>query len=174
MIVGIFTLTVRFSQTDLNSCVCHLRISEEKIFIKYFRHSTFVVHVRRPRSDASRSVVVQRKAPLAAIRVVAPPMRHKHDFASSEEQENEQHAEVEAGVESCSQDIVPSRPKGVAVAVHPEHDHEAADETAQLAGAYVSVEVRHRAEKDGRVEKMELGAREEAVEGVNQDWGDGA
>jgi hypothetical protein len=121
-----------------------------------------------------QSIIVQRKAPLTAIRIIAPPMRHKHNLTSSEEQENKQHAEVEAGVESRSQDVIPSRPQRVAVAVHPEHDHEAADETAQFAGADVSVKVRHRAEEDGRVEEVEFGAREEAVKGVDQDRGDGA
>jgi hypothetical protein len=137
-------------------------------------HQAFPSFHIRPRSNASRSIVVQSKAPLTAIRVVAPPMRHGHDFASSEEQENEQHAEVEAGVESRSQDVVPSRPQRVAVAINPEHDHEAADETAQFSGADVSVKVRHRTEEDGRVEEMKFGAREEAVEGVDQDRGDGA
>ena len=67
-------------------------------------------------------------------------MRHKDDLARSKEQEDKQHAEVEAGVESRRQDIIPTSPESVSVAISPEHDHEPADETAQVAGADVSVE----------------------------------
>jgi len=101
-------------------------------------------------------------------------MRHEHNLARSEEQEDEQHAEVEASVESGSQDVVPAVPQSVAVAVSPKHDHEAADQTAQVAGANVAVELRHGAEEDGRVPQLEFGTREEAVERVDEDWGGGA
>ena len=101
-------------------------------------------------------------------------MRHNHDLARSKEQEDQQHAEVETGVESRSQNVVPAVPQSVAVAISPEHDDEAADETAQVAGADVSVELRHGAEEDGRVPQLEFGAREESVESVDEDWGGGA
>jgi hypothetical protein len=126
-----------------------------------------------PSSGTLQSSIIQRKAPLTAIRIVTPPIRHEHDLARSEEQEDEQHAEVEAGVESRSQDVIPAIPQSVAVAVSPKHDHEAADQTAQVAGTDVSIELRHRAEEDGRVPQLEFGAREEAVERVDQDWGGG-
>jgi hypothetical protein len=94
-------------------------------------------------------------------------MRHKHNLARPEKQKNQQHAEIEPGVERGRQDVIPARPEGVSVAIGPEHDHEAADQTAKVAGADVAVELRHGAEEDGRVPELEFGAREEAVEGVD-------
>lgn len=54
----------------------------------------------RSTTQPPHSITAQSKAPLTTILVVAPPMRHEYNLASSEEQEDEQHAEIEAGVES--------------------------------------------------------------------------
>lgn len=100
-------------------------------------------------------------------------MRHKHDLPGPKEQENKQHAEIKPRIESSSQDVVPTSPESVAVAISPEHDHKATNETAQVAGADVSVEVRHCAEEDGGVPELEFGAREETVQDVDKDRGGG-
>lgn len=97
-------------------------------------------------------------------------MRHGHNLPGAKEQEDKQHAEVESRIERRGQDVVPPRPKRVAVAVRPEHHHETTDQAAEVACTDVSVEVRHGAEEYGRVPEMEFGSREEAVHDVDEDW----
>lgn len=117
-------------------------------------------------------VTVQSETSLTARLLIPPPMRHKHNLSSSKEQEDKQHAKVESRIERRGQNVVPPSPKSVAVAVRPEHHDEATNQAAEVAGADVAVEVRHGAEEDGRVEEVEFGSWEEAVQGVNEDWSD--
>ena len=109
----------------------------------------------------------QREASFTGHRIVAEPVRHQYDLPSSEEQEDKQHAEVEASVERRRQNVVPPRPKRVPVAIRPEHHHEPSNQTAGHSCADVTPEVRHCAEKDRCIPELEFGARKQAVESVD-------
>lgn len=109
----------------------------------------------------------QREASFTGHRIVAEPVRHQYDLPSSEEQEDKQHAEVEASVERRRQNVVPSRPKRVPVAIRPEHHHEPSNQTAGHSCADVTPEVRHCAEEDRCVPELEFGAWEQAMESVD-------
>lgn len=117
-------------------------------------------------------IIIQCETPFTTRLLISPPIRHGQNLPSTKEQENKQHAEVESRIESRGQDVVPPRPERVPVAISPEHHHEATDQAAEVACADVSVEVRHGAEEDGRVPEVELGSREEAVQDIDEDWGD--
>lgn len=112
----------------------------------------------------------QREASFARHLVVTEPVRHQNDLPSSKEQEDKQHAEVEASVERRSQNVIPSGPKRVPVTVRPEHHHEPSNKTASHSCADVAPEMRHCAEKDRCVPELEFGAREQAVESVDCEW----
>lgn len=114
----------------------------------------------------------QRKAPFTAVGIVAEPVGHQNDLASSEEQEDEQHAEVKASVERRRQNVVPPSPKRVPVAVRPEHYHKSSNQTTSHSCADVTPEVRHCAEEDRCVPELEFGAREQAMESVDYEWSD--
>jgi len=90
----------------------------------------------------------QRKTSLTGLRVVSEPVRHQHNLPSSKEQEDKQHAEVEARIERRRQYVVPPRPERIPVTIRPEHHHEPADQTASHSGADVAPEMRHCAEED--------------------------
>lgn len=109
----------------------------------------------------------QRKAPLTGLQIVAEPVRHQDDLPGSKEQEDKQHAEVEASVECRRQNVVPPRPKRVPVTVRPEHHHEPSNQTASHSCADVTPEVRHCAEEDRCIPELEFGSRELAVESVD-------
>ena len=109
----------------------------------------------------------QREASFARQRIISEPVRHQYDLPSSEEQEDKQHAEVEASVERRRQNVVPPRPKRVPVAIRPEHHHEPSNQTAGHSCADVTPEVRHCAEKDRCIPELEFGARKQAVESVD-------
>jgi hypothetical protein len=112
-------------------------------------------------------LIRKRKASLAGPLLISEPVRHQDDLASSEEQEDKQHAEVEASVESCRQNVIPPRPKRVPVTIRPEHHHKSSNQTASHSCADIAPEMRHCAEKDRCVPELEFGARELAVEGVD-------
>jgi hypothetical protein len=109
----------------------------------------------------------QREASFARIFGVSPPVRHQYNLPSSEEQEDKQHAEVEASVERRRQDVVPPRPKRVSVTIRPEHYHESSNQAAGHSCADVAPEVCHCAEEDRCVPELEFGTRERAVKGVD-------
>jgi hypothetical protein len=111
----------------------------------------------------------QREASLTRLRIITEPVRHENDLSSSEEQEDKQHAEVEASVERRRQNIVPPRPKRVPVAVRPEHHHEPSNQTAGHSCADVTPEMRHCAEEDRCVPELEFGSRELAVQSVDNE-----
>ena len=108
----------------------------------------------------------QCEASLARSLRIPPPVGHQHDLASSEEQEDKQHAEVEASVKRRRQDVVPPRPKRIPVTVRPKHHHKSSDETACHSRADVAPEVRHCAEEDRCVPELEFRSWEKSVEGV--------
>jgi hypothetical protein len=114
-------------------------------------------------------LIRKRKASLAGPLLISEPVRHQDDLASSEEQEDKQHAEVEASVERRRQNIVPPRPKRVPVAVRPEHHHEPSNQTAGHSCADVTPEMRHCAEEDRCVPELEFGSRELAVQSVDNE-----
>ena len=109
---------------------------------------------------------------LTGLRRVSPPVWHQHNLSSSEEQEDKQHAEVEASVERRRQNVVPPSPKRVPVAVRPEHYHKSSNQTTSHSRADVTPEVRHCAEEDRCVPELEFGAREQAMESVDYEWSD--
>lgn len=111
----------------------------------------------------SRLITIQSKTPLTTRLLIPPPMRHEHNLSRTKEQEDKQHAKVESRIKRRGQNVVPSRPKCVPIAVRPEHDYETTDQAAEVACADVSVEVCHVAEEDGRVPEVEFGSWEEAV-----------
>lgn len=104
---------------------------------------------------------------LDALLVVAPPVGHADDAGAAEDEEDEEHVQVEAGVEGRRQHEVVLRPQLVAVPVRPVHDHEPADEPRQVPRRHVAVEDRQPAEEDGRVPQVELGPREQTVQPVD-------
>lgn len=99
-------------------------------------------------------------------------MRHKHNLSRTKEQEDKQHAKIESRIERRGQNVVPPRPKRVPIAVRPEHDHKSTNQAAEVACADISVEMSHVAEENGRVPEVEFGSRKEAVQDVDDDWGD--
>lgn len=107
---------------------------------------TFRMYDRTP-SDHDH-LFRQREASLTRNLIVPEPVRHENDLTSSKEQEDQQHAEVEARVERRSQDVVPPRPKRVPVAVRPKHYHEPSNQTAGHSCADITPEMRHCAEED--------------------------
>lgn len=104
------------------------------------------------------------KAPINAIRIIAPPVRHRDDLPSPKEQEDEQHVEIEPCIERRSQEVVVPSPHLVSVPVCPESDDKPSDDAGGVAGADVAVEGGQAGEEDRRVEEMELGAWEKAVQ----------
>ena len=94
-------------------------------------------------------------------------MRHQNDLPSSEEQEDKQHAEVEASVKRRRQNVVPPRPKRVPVTIRPEHDHKPSNQTTSHSCADITPEVRHCAEEDRCVPELEFGSWEQTVESVD-------
>jgi hypothetical protein len=101
-------------------------------------------------------------------------MRHVDNLTGTKEQEYQEHIEVEAGVKSCSQDIIPPRPHLVAVAVGPEHDNKTTHETTEVARTDVPVECRHGGKVDGRVPETELGLGKVAVQDKEDNRGYGS
>lgn len=119
-------------------------------------------------------LLIQCEAPLTALLIVAPPMRHSRHLATSEEQEDEEHVEIEPGIKGSGEDVVPAGPDVVALPVGPEHDDKTGEEGGGEAGADVAVEVGQAAEEDGGVPEAELALGELAVEDIQDDGDDGA
>lgn len=126
----------------------------------------------KPRTCPLTCSAIQSKTPLTARRLIPPPIRHRDDLARAKKKENQQHVQIKSRVERRSQNVVVARPQVVSVPVRPVHDHEAADDGAEVAGADVAVEVGEAGEEDGGVPEVEFGAGEAAVQAVDDDGED--
>lgn len=85
--------------------------------------------------------LLQCKASLHTLCVVAPPIWHRDDLSRTEDDEDEQHSNVEAGIECSSHEIVVTFPSLKAAPIKPEHADVADDETGYVPGGEISVKL---------------------------------
>jgi len=101
-------------------------------------------------------------------------MRHNNDLTRPKKQENQKHIKIKSRIKSRGKDIVIPRPKPILVPIGPVHNNEASDKGAEVPGTEVTVEKGHAGKEDCRIEEVEFGAWEFAVENVYEDGGYGA
>lgn len=120
--------------------------------------------------SADQGSRIQSKASFTARLLITPPIRHVHNLARSEEQEDQQHVEVESSIESRSKDVIPSGPHVIAMTIGPIHDDEATKKCARVPGANVAVEEGHGSKEDSCIPESKLHPREESIQSEKYDW----
>ena len=100
--------------------------------------------------------LTQRKAPLATIRIIPPPIRHGGNLPAPEKQKYKQHIKIKTSIKRRRQNIIIPRPELIPVSICPIHYDEWAEELGEVAGGNIAVEVREAGEEDGGVPEVEL------------------
>lgn len=120
--------------------------------------------------------LIQSKASLTTLLIIAPPIRHTDNLATSKEQENQQQVKVIPSIKRRTHEIIIPRPQIIPIPESPKHYHKATDKRTGISSTDVSVKVGHTREEDGRVPepKLQWRFREEFVQCEHEDWGEGA
>lgn len=136
----------------------------------YCQH-LYIHEVKLSLSEFACLPSVQSEAPFTTLLVIAPPIGHTDDLATTEEQEHQEQVKVIARIEGRSHEIVVSRPQLASIPERPIHNHKATNKGRGIASTDITIEIRHTTEENGSVPKTELqlAVRELLVESKQQD-----